>query len=144
MGAAELRADEGLAMQDPSGFNPERGGWDSSYHVVGLMYARRYEAYAAPPKLRPRMSQMLTKAVDWAASRLLQDGTMNTEGNTRVSVQHTELNREKQPKQSNYRVTFRMLYYQAMLTGDEHYAALAAKVARKWPELPVSAKPGHG
>ena len=33
---------EGIEMQDPSGYNPERGGYDSSYDAVGLFYAERY------------------------------------------------------------------------------------------------------
>src|SRR5258708_17846780 len=33
---------EGISLQDSSGYNPEKGGFDSSYHAVGLYCAERY------------------------------------------------------------------------------------------------------
>jgi hypothetical protein len=30
---------EGISLEDPSGFNPEKGGYDCSYHAVGLVFA---------------------------------------------------------------------------------------------------------
>ena len=38
-----------LARQDPSGFNPEKGGWDTSHHAVGLLFAETYYTVVAAP-----------------------------------------------------------------------------------------------
>ena len=35
-------AQDGLSLQDPSGFNPEKGGYDSSYNAYGLYQACNY------------------------------------------------------------------------------------------------------
>ncbi|MBV8214979.1 MAG: hypothetical protein JOZ08_17365, partial [Verrucomicrobia bacterium] len=75
---------DGIAMQDPSGYNPERGGYDSSYHAVGLFYAERYYDVVADSETKASLRKMLDKGYAWLASRILQDGTINPEGNTRT------------------------------------------------------------
>ena len=72
--AAAASARAGIDMQAPSGYNPEKGGYDSSYHAVGVVFAQRYYTLAAPADLRPALYASVGRAVDWAASRLTSDG----------------------------------------------------------------------
>jgi hypothetical protein len=39
--ASEAYVRDGIALQSANGYNPERGGWDSSYHAKGMAYACR-------------------------------------------------------------------------------------------------------
>jgi len=137
--AAAASARAGIAMQDASGYDPEKGGYDSSYHAVGVVFAQRYYTLAAPPELRPALYASIGRAVDWAASRLNPDATMNLTGNTRVNAK-PESNRIGTPKQPSYRGTFRLLYRWSMLSGDSHYADLAVRVAQV---APVATMPGY-
>ena len=137
--AAAEAARAGIAMQDKSGYNPEKGGYDSSYHAVGVVFAQRYYTLAAPPELRPALYEAIHRAVDWSASRLNADATMNLTGNSRVNGK-PENNRTGTPKRPSYRGTFRLLYRWSMMSGDSHYADLAMRVAKAAPE---STMPGY-
>ena len=67
---------EGLNLQDPSGFNPEKGGYDSSYHAVGLVYAERYYDVVAGGELKARLYSMLKSGNAWLATRVLLMGQL--------------------------------------------------------------------
>lgn len=137
--AAADSARAGIAMQDRSGYNPEKGGFDSSYHAVGVVFAQRYYTLACPSELRPALYESIHKAVDWAASRLNPDATMILTGNTRVNG-HLENNRNGVPKQPSYRGTFRLLYRWSMLSGEKSYEDLARRVAKA---APASSMPAY-
>ena len=130
--AAEASARAGIAMQDASGYNPEKGGYDSSYHAVGVVFAQRYYTVAAPDSLRPALYASIGHAVDWAASRLTPDGRMILTGNTRVNGL-PENDRTGAPKQPSYRGTFRLLYRWGQLSGQPAYMATADRVAKVTP-----------
>lgn len=120
---------EGLTLQDPSGFNLERGGWDSSYHAVGMLFAERYYTIVADGGLRPALYRMLEKAARWEASRIGPEGEIVTEGNTRVGGVNTEQGRSGKLKTVAAGSVYRALYYWSRIAGDQHFAALAEKVA---------------
>lgn len=120
---------EGLALQDPSGFNPERGGWDSSYNAVGMLYATRYYTIVASDSLRPALYHMLEKAVHWEASRVSAEGEVSTEGNTRVGGEQTENGRSGKPKTIAVGTVYRVFYYWSRISGDAGFEKLAEKVA---------------
>ena len=120
---------EGLALQDPSGFNPERDGYDSSYNAVGLFFAERYCTLVAGDDVRAALRPMLEKGIAWEASRINPDGTLITTGNTRVGGQITEAARSGQLKKPAVGQVFRCLAYWSQLSGENSYAALADKVA---------------
>jgi hypothetical protein len=119
---------EGLALQDPAGFFPEKGGWDSSYNAVGLFLAQRYYAIVADDALRPDLYASLGKAAAWQKSRLLPDGTVSVEGNTRVNAT-PEKGRNGTPKKVAVGHVFRAFAYWARLSGDPSWEALGEKVA---------------
>lgn len=120
---------QGLALQDPSGYNPEKGGYDSSYHAVGLWYASRCYTLVADDSMRPAMYAMLQQANAWEASRITANGAVKTYGNTRVGGLRDETDRTGKLKTVAIGQVFRAFAYWAQLSGDPSYTTLAQKVA---------------
>ena len=118
---------EGIALQDPSGSNPEKGGYDSSYHAVGLGYAERYYDLVADDGLKDRLFVTLQKANSWLATRVLRDGTIDPSGNTRTG-EGQEKGRNGVVKTLNYGWTYRSLYRWSLISGDGAFARLADRV----------------
>ncbi|HXM02811.1 MAG TPA: hypothetical protein VN939_09435 [Chthoniobacterales bacterium] len=117
---------EGIALQDPSGFNPEKGGFDVSYHAVGLFYADRYYDLVADAGIKPPLVNMLKKGYAWLSERIHADGTIDAAGSTRVGVKQ-EISRNGVPKRLDYSVTYRGLYHWSSISQDTSYAELAKR-----------------
>ena len=104
-----IRWHRGLARQDPTGFNPEKSGFDT---IV--------DADATRAALRP----ILARGLAWLAARVRPDGTVDQTGNTR-----TGLGQERGPqgklKTMCYGSAYRASYYWVMIAGDPRWAALA-------------------
>ncbi|MGO8671010.1 MAG: hypothetical protein ACLQVD_06575 [Capsulimonadaceae bacterium] len=126
---SEAYARDGISRQDASGFNPENGGYDSSYHAVGVWYAERYYTIAAPADLKSDLHDMLQKAVAWEATRIEPDGKVNTEGNSRVDGSDPESDRTGKAKAPAVGQVIRCFGYWALISGDYSYSDLAKKVA---------------
>ena len=118
---------EGISLQDPSGFNPEKEGYDCSYHAVGLVFAQRYYNLVADDQLKHQLVGMLQKANTWLANRVRADGTIDTTGNTRVGSGQ-ELNRNGVPKKVSYSQVYRAFYGWSLISGDSAFEHLADKV----------------
>ena len=127
---AEEFAADGIKLQSDSGYNPELGGWDSSYQAVGILYAARYYTIAASAKFRPEMYKMLDKAVKWEVTRILPDGTVDTSDNTRVGAGKKEKGRSGNTKKVDVGKVYQALYYWSRIANDESYKILAQKVAQ--------------
>jgi|HubBroStandDraft_1064217.scaffolds.fasta_scaffold120873_2 hypothetical protein len=119
---------DGLSLQDPSGYNPEKGGFDSSYHAVGVYYAERYYAWAASDDLKRPLFDMLSRAMAWEASRIAPDGTVMAEGNSRVgdNPEHDRANRTKKLAVGQ---VFRAFAFWSMISNTPTYLELAVRVA---------------
>lgn len=78
--------DDGLGLQDASGYNPEKGGYDCSYHAVGLSFAHRYYDWVADDAYRQKIIRMYGKGMSWLLTRINPEGTLNPEGNTRTGL----------------------------------------------------------
>ena len=117
----------GLARQDPSGFNPEKGGSDTSYHAVGLLFAETYYTVVADDELRGEMQPMLVRGLGWLADWVRADGTVDQTGNTR-----TGFGQERGPqgnlKTMSYGSAYRANFYWAMICGDGRWADLAYRL----------------
>ncbi len=117
--------ERGIARQDRSGFNPEKGGSDTSYHAVGLLFAATYYTLLADDGLRTRMRSMADRGLSWLAVRVRADGTVDQTGNTR-----TGLGQERGPqgnlKTMSYGSAYRAFYYWGMIERDPRLAAEAA------------------
>jgi hypothetical protein len=118
---------EGIGLQDSSGFNPEKGGYDSSYHAVGLVYAQRYYDIVADQELKGRIFVMLQKGEGWLASRVLPTGLIDLTGNTRTG-QGQEKGRNGTVKTVNYGSTYRSFYRWSLISSDDAFARLADSV----------------
>lgn len=122
-------AEEGIARQDPSGFNPEKGGWDTSYHSVGLLYALYYYSLVADSGTRQDLDPMIDKGLAWLKGRMRTDGSVDQSGNTR-SGPGQELGRNGKPKAMSYGSAWRCAYYWAMITQDPSFIDMAKKLQK--------------
>jgi hypothetical protein len=118
---------EGISLQDPSGYNPEKGGFDTSYHAVGLYYAERYYGIVADSETQEQLRSMLKKGYAWLQSRILPDGTIDVSGNTRTGAGQ-ERGRTGALKTVNYGYTYRGFYRWYLISGDPTYEQSAQNV----------------
>jgi hypothetical protein len=121
--------EEGINLQDPSGFNPEKGGYDCNYQAVGMVFAERYYDLVADDQLKENLRSMLEKAIGWLASKVQSDGTIDTNGNTRVGSGQ-ELSRNGVAKKVSYAQVYRAFYGWSLISGDPEFEQLAEKVFR--------------
>jgi hypothetical protein len=119
---------EGIRLQSPEGFNPEKGGFDSSYHAVGLTFAGRYYEIVADGQQRGQIRAMLERADAWLATRVGPDGSVDPEGNTRTGLGQ-EVGRNRTLKGINFGCIERAFLRWSILSGDPSYEALAERVA---------------
>ena len=114
----------GIRHQDIAGFNPEKTGWDTSYHVVGLLFALDYYTLVADDAMRRDMQPMISNGFAWFARRIRPDGTVDQTGNTR-----TGFGQERGPqgnlKKMSYGSAYRAAYYWAMITKNTEWARVA-------------------
>lgn len=69
------------------GVNPENGGYDVSYQIVGVMYAAYYYPYVSDPTLRQQLRTMLENAMNWEQKWVDPAGHVTTTGSTRVGIE---------------------------------------------------------
>jgi hypothetical protein len=119
---------EGLALQAPEGYNPEKGGHDVSYHAVGLLYVMRYYTIVADDAMRAELRPMLDRAMVWLATRVLPDGQLDPTGNTRTGLGQ-EKGRTGKVKNMSYGSVYRVLAYWSQISGDESSRKLSELVA---------------
>jgi hypothetical protein len=100
-------AQNGLSRQDPSGFNPEKGGYDSSYNAVGLYHACNYLVVCPDTNLQQKLANMLSKSFTWQLTRMNSNGSANLTGNTRVTGDNKtdEKGRSGYDKNYDYKTT---------------------------------------
>jgi hypothetical protein len=116
-------------MQDPSGYNPEKGGYDVSYNAGGLEFAERYYTIVANKKLRDGLYDMLRKSIAWQASHVRSDGSVDTTGSTRVDGANAEISPNGAKKKLAVGQVYESFAYWAAISGDKSYENLAYKVA---------------
>lgn len=120
---------DGLSMQDPSGFNPEKGGFDVSYNAGGLFFAEEYYNIVADGNLRDRLYSMLQKSIAWQATHVRPDGSIDTSGSTRVNGVNSEIGPGGKRKKVAIGEVYESFAYWAAISGDKSYEELAEKVA---------------
>jgi hypothetical protein len=120
---------DGIALQQPDGVNPEKGGYDCSYQAAGLYYAEGYYDLVADQSSKSTLRPMLEKGFGWLRSRVLPDGTMDVSGNTRVGGGQ-EQGRNAGSKKINYGIIYRGFYHWSLISDDSAYAQLAEKVVK--------------
>jgi hypothetical protein len=118
---------EGISLQEESGINPEKGGYDCNYQAVGLVFAERYYDLVADDQLKQALREMLRKGNTWLTSRVRADGTLDTTGNTRVGSGQ-EISRNGVAKKISYLEVYRAFYGWSLISGDSGFEQLAQKV----------------
>jgi hypothetical protein len=116
----ERRADEviagGLRIQRPNGVIPERGGHDSGYQPVGMIYAEDWLSYNRHDPLAARVARAIRRGLAWERSRVLPNGRVSTAGNTRTGGQ--ERTWDGSLKTVSYLQVGRPLVWWGAATGD--------------------------
>ena len=116
---------DGIAHQRPDGANPEKGGTDTSYHVVGLLFAMNYYTLVANDDMRAQLAPMIERGLAWITPRIRPDGTVDQTGHTR-----TGFGQERGPqgnlKTMSYGSAYRAFFYWATITGNQNEARTAA------------------
>jgi hypothetical protein len=118
---------DGIQIQKPDGIIPEKHGHDSHYQAQSLLLAARYFTIVADAPMRAELKPMIDKGIAWLVTRIKSDGTVDATGNIR-----TGLGQEKTlagiPKEINYTLVYRALYYWGTLTENAELKNLAQKV----------------
>lgn len=73
-----------LDNQRPDGANPELGGHDVRYHMVGISYAERFRVYFPRGRLARRVQAMTRRGLAWMSGRVDSDGYIDWSGSTRT------------------------------------------------------------
>ncbi len=125
--ASRRSLEDGLLMQRPDGANPEKGGYDSSYQMVGLVYAQRWAIYFPDDPLTPKVVAMVDKGLNWEKTRILPTGEISIVGNTRIAGQETgTLGRVKT---IDHKMVFRGFAYWGLVTGNNQWLEIAKRVS---------------
>jgi hypothetical protein len=115
---AEAWIEEGLAMQRPDGVNPERGGFDSSYQMVGVLFVERYFPTCRSDALKKRLAAAMERAVAVTLMRQQKDGSIDISDSTRVG---SELTRAGKVKGFNYPEGVQTLVFGSHLFGRQDW-----------------------
>lgn len=117
--ASRRLAAHALTLRDDGGVFLERGGRDSSYSVVSILFGQILALHVPLPEFEAG----LVASGRWAASRVGPDGRINVDGNTRTGV-GKEKGYDGVPKHVNYNEVIYALTLLGVIHGDR--AALAA------------------
>lgn len=125
---------DGLSLQRSDGVNPEKGGYDSSYQMVGVLYAQRWVTYFPEDSLTPKVKMMIEKSLLWEQTRILPSGKIINEGNTRTAGQ--EIARSGKVKSIDQRSVIRAFAYWASVTGNQKWEKTARQIAKFYYKIP--------
>lgn len=113
-----------LTLRDKEGVFIEKGGRDSSYNNVSILFGQTLALHLPLPEFEAA----LPKAVAWQVSRIKPDGQIDVTGNTRTGV-GKEQSYFGTPKEVNYgEVIFGLTLY-GLVHGDAAALAAADRVA---------------
>jgi len=88
-------AREGLALQTGDGTDPERGGFDAGYQMVGVLFALRYLCGCADAALRASLREGVRRATKRELTRLAPDGSIDATGSTRIEIEKSRAGKVK-------------------------------------------------
>lgn len=118
---------EAVSLQERDGVNPEKGGHDSSYQAVGILYAIRYLSAVAETKQSSELLPFIRKAVDWELSRIAPSGGINIDGNTRTGSSQ-EKTRAGKIKEVNFQEVAQMIAFWSSISKQQQLLDIAKKV----------------
>jgi len=124
---AEAWAEDGLRLQRDDGTNPEKGGYDVGYQMVGVLMALRYLPVCRTPALRAGLRAMVRRAVELELSNMETDGTINAGDSTRIGHEHA---RSGKLKEVPYGEILQAMVYAAHALPQPQWLEPAARLAR--------------
>jgi hypothetical protein len=127
---AAFYLDDGISLQREDGAFPEKGGHDSSYHSVALIYLQRVILITPPEHQQPAWQQAATRGTEWLRGRIDESGVVSVEGNTRTGSGQ-EKGRTGTLTKVNLPEVATTLLYRHQATGDGQWQALARKVLQQ-------------
>ena len=127
---AEYFIQDGTRMQRHDGAFLEKGGHDSSYHAVAMIYFQRILMVTPLEWQADSWKTSLDQGMRWMVGRVKENGEVEVKGNTRTGLGQ-EKGRTGQLKGVNLPEFATALIYYAHRTNDSKYEALARKVLGK-------------
>ncbi|TAE91571.1 MAG: hypothetical protein EAZ81_05990 [Verrucomicrobia bacterium] len=128
--AAHDFVEDGIRLQRHDGAFPEKGGHDSSYHAVALIYLQRIILEYPTDEQDASWNAALDRGVQWLCQRIDDQGRVDVRGNTRTGSRQ-ETGRSGKIKEVNLPEVATALLYSAYRKHDAAYEALARKVLAK-------------
>lgn len=122
---AQVWLNEGLKRQRTDGSFPEKNGSDTHYQSWSLELLCLYSFYS--PNDRSMIQPYLARGFNWLSSKILPDGTMDTNGNTRTGG-NQEKDQRGNYKEGRYGRSIPYLYW-SHLGGSESARDTATKIA---------------
>jgi hypothetical protein len=117
---------DGLGMQLGDGTNPEKGGYDAGYQMVGVLMALRYLPVCGDPQTRASLRAMIRKAVPPELARQDSSGLIDGGGSTRIGLEQA---RSGKTKGVPYHEVMQALVYAAQALPEPQWTAPAQKIA---------------
>ena len=129
--AAAAYARDGVRLQQSNGVNPEKGGFDVNYQMVGVLMAGRYYAVCSNTELRAQVRAMIQRAGEFEMTKMDSQGLLSTAGSTRMGH---EPGRSGKIKTVAYKEVLQAFVFAAQITGDKRFRSCAERVAagQKW------------
>jgi len=113
-----------LTLRDADGVFIERGGRDSSYNVVSILFGQVLALHLPLPEFEAA----LPAAVAWQVTRILPNGEVNVAGNTRTGVGKELSPFDGKPKKVNYTEVAMALTLYGTIHQDAEALAAADRV----------------
>jgi hypothetical protein len=114
-----------LKLVDDDGVFLERGGRDSSYNAVSMLFGQIVEFYLPDPEFERGMR----RAADWQITRIAEDGDVMAAGNTRTGPQGELTNNgQGPPKKINRREVALSLIYHGLIYDRPEATAAGLRV----------------
>ncbi|MBL9127846.1 MAG: DUF5060 domain-containing protein, partial [Verrucomicrobiales bacterium] len=124
-----------LTRRDDAGVFVEKGGRDSSYNAVSILFGQVLALHLPLPEFEAA----LPAAVDWQISRVRESGEVEVAGNTRTGV-GLEPGYDGQPKRVNYNEVIQALTIYGIVRDDRRALEAADRVfawSRRSPAAPA-------
>ncbi len=118
---------DGLSLQTPEGINPEKGGFDVTYQMTGILFAERCYWLVNNGGLKSRLAQMITKGLNYESSKVDYTGQVSIAGSTRTGVDPEHYSNKT--KGIDYRTLVQAYVYGTDITGNAQYRQIAQQIA---------------
>jgi hypothetical protein len=124
--AAEVYAENGLALQTADGENPELGDGDVNYQCYGTLLAERYYTVCPSPALQAQILGMMVKGLHRDEAVISPTVQVSDVGSTETGV---GTSRSGTIKTIDYKTMIQAYSLATTLTGDPSYRAVANEIA---------------